>query len=80
MDDKGVDFVNTDEFNLQAKNISKRCHYDTILGDMPEGELNIIVEKKTAKRGKRFMEQGRYVHMELSTFMHILEKLKKNEL
>lgn len=76
-DDLKIDFINTEDYNFQAKTYSKRLAYDHMLNEMPEGELNIIIEKKTQKSRKRFMEQGRYVHMELSTFLELLKRTKR---
>jgi hypothetical protein len=79
MDDQKVDLVNTGQFHIQCKNVSKRSKYDEILSVMPDdGHINIIFEKLTNKTNTRFIEKGRYAIMNLDDFITILHALDHN--
>lgn len=74
-----VDICYTGEFNFQCKNLSKRANYEEILAEMPdEGRINVILSKLTEKKGKRFYEKGRFVILDMSDFINILNGYIEN--
>lgn len=73
LDDAGVDIVNTGPFNMQCKNESKRPDYHKLITEMPAG-VNLVLHKFTKKTDKgKFTTQGKYVIMEYSEFLDLLE-------
>ena len=76
-DDQKVDLCYTGDFNIQCKNVATRCNYVEILESMPkeEGRINVIFEKKTRKSANgRFMEEGRYVHLNMNDFIKLIRR------
>lgn len=74
-DDQKVDLCYTGNFNIQCKNVVTRCNYVDILESMPKekGRINVIFEKKTKKSiNGRFMEEGRYVHLNMDDFIGLI--------
>jgi hypothetical protein len=80
-DDQKVDLCYTGNMNFQCKLSNTKVDYVKVLGEMPveEGRFNIIVEKKTKKSPNgRFMEEGKYVHMDFKSFLTILKEYEKS--
>ena len=76
MDDAKVDLCGTGQYYFQCKNVATRCNYVDILDQMPKnGHRNIILEKLTKRTGSRFVTRGRFVHMDLETFLNILNEI-----
>lgn len=75
-DDQKVDLMYTGRFNVQCKNVNTRVNYVEVLRSMPieEGRINVIFEKKTKKspNAGRFLEEGRYVHMDMNDFIGLI--------
>lgn len=76
-DDQKVDLCYTGELNVQCKNLSQKVDYVKVLGEMPEeeGQINVIFDKQTRKKGTRFLPAGKYVHLTLDDFMNLIRKI-----
>ena len=71
-DAQKVDFCNTRMWNFQAKSTCTGVNYHKLLNEMPVGELNVIIHKRTEKAGTKFMDKGHYVIMDEDTFQILL--------
>jgi hypothetical protein len=75
-DDQKVDLMYTGIFNVQCKNVNTRVNYVEVLRSMPveKGRINVIFEKKTKKslNAGRFLEEGRYIHMDMNDFINLI--------
>jgi hypothetical protein len=83
-DNQKVDIMNKDEkkngflpFNLQCKNSVRPPAFQVVLDEMPTDEVNVIAFKQTKKTGSKFMTQGMYAIMYMSTFYRYIEIEKK---
>lgn len=85
LDAKKIDLMKEDgnrlPLNFQCKN-SVNINYVEVLGEMPEGEDNIILHKKTSpktsKTGRKtFRKQQELVVMDITTFMKLLNNAYK---
>ena len=70
LDDSGVDFAFTDDYNFQCKLSITKPSYD-VLERMPEGK-NVVIHGNVKKAGKNFVLQEEYVIMKLDTFIELL--------
>lgn len=77
LDDLGVDLINTEPFYIQCKSTSKNLNIHNIIAEMPQvdGIMNIVAERRTEKRGKRFFKVGEYVHMKWDDFISLLKEI-----
>jgi hypothetical protein len=66
-DDKKVDLVHTEPFNVQIKRWSSAPAYQKVLSEMPDTGINIIIHKKPNK--------GEVVVMEKRDFYYLLEHI-----
>lgn len=80
-----IDICNVDEHthgvmtdSIQTKNTAKREQYDTLLDSMASipGTRKVIWHKRTTKKGKLFVEQGRYAIMHLDDHVELLAHWK----
>lgn len=80
-DDSGVDLMYTDPYNVQCKTNSQSLNTHKILSEMPneESRINIIMERRTEKRGNKFFKVGDYVHLKLEDFLSLIEKIKREQ-
>lgn len=71
MDNKGVDIFGASlPIHIQCKNSTKEVKYHKLLIEerLPDDKDTIIMHKKTAKHGTRFITEGEYVIMKYETF------------
>jgi len=75
-DDQKVDLCKTGVLNVQCKTRSQKEDYVKVLGEMPdeEGQINVIFDKQTRKKGTRFLPAGEFVHMHLDDFIDLIRK------
>lgn len=67
-DDAGVDFVNTGEFNIQAKRMKVQPNFRKVLAHMPEdGKINVVYHK--------IPNAGEVVVMSAADFERMLNEL-----
>lgn len=78
-DNQGIDFVNKDEavtgrlpLNIQAKKTTS-LNYQ-VLEDIPklEGVLNVVIHRKTKRKGSLIMSEGTYVIMHEQDFFDLM--------
>jgi len=70
-DDSGVDYVNTEPFNIQAKRWKSAPSYQSVLDRMPQdNNYNVIIHKRPNK--------GEVVVMSKDTFYELITMLKSN--
>lgn len=73
LDNKGVDFANTDPFNFQCKSLSKKVNYDEILTKMEQVDgVSVILHRLTEKRGNRFYTRGEYAILKMDDFLRLI--------
>ena len=73
MDDKVVDFVHTEPFNIQAKRWKSAPSYHKVLASMPQDEnYNVIIHKRP--------HEGEVVVMSKEDFYEIIKMLKANQI
>lgn len=85
-DNQKVDIMNKDEakngkllYNFQCKNYSTLIKYDNILKEMPEGENNIIIHRRTNKVNTRFIKDDDYAILRWETLKTLIQQLRDNE-
>lgn len=78
-DDAKVDIMNHEEdehgripYNFQCKTTVATLNYAKILESMPKNYPNIILHKRTVRKGKSFSKVGEYVIMDMDTFLKFL--------
>ena len=77
MDDDGIDIVTDFPFKIQCKswtNVQPNIH--TLL---TETAADLILYRKTEKKGTRFYKIGEYAMLEQSKFFDLVQKAYKNE-
>jgi len=75
-DDLKVDLCKTGFLNVQNKTRSQKEDYVKVLGEMPdeEGQINVIFDKQTRKKGNRFLSVGEFAHLNLDDFIELVRK------
>jgi hypothetical protein len=73
VDDSGVDFVYTEDLQIQAKSYSTRPDYHKLITEMPTGN-NVVVHEYTEKVNVSFRKKGIYAIMTLELFEKLLNK------
>lgn len=73
-----VDFCFTGGWNIQAKSEAKGVNYHKLLNIMPDDGHNIIIHKRTIKKGTQFYDAGHYAIMSEEVFKILLTSYEVN--
>lgn len=79
LDNKGIDFANTDPYNFQCKSLSKKVDYVGIISKMERVPgIPVVLHQLTEKRGSRFYIVEEYAILKMNDFMHLIGALGKD--